>query len=70
MKTIGLIGGMSWESSLEYYRIINETVKENLGGLHLPRKSLKGSGEPMMTNFRVTNENRLVTNPHSSGMQK
>jgi aspartate racemase len=34
MKTIGLIGGMSWESSLEYYRIINETVKELLGGLH------------------------------------
>ncbi|MFX0185865.1 MAG: aspartate/glutamate racemase family protein [Candidatus Hodarchaeota archaeon] len=34
MKTIGLIGGMSWESSIEYYRIINETVKENLGGLH------------------------------------
>jgi aspartate racemase len=34
MKTIGLIGGMSWESSLEYYRIINETVKERLGGLH------------------------------------
>ena len=34
MKTIGLIGGMSWESSLEYYRIINETVKEKLGGLH------------------------------------
>jgi len=34
MKTIGLIGGMSWESSLEYYRIINEKVKEELGGLH------------------------------------
>jgi aspartate racemase len=34
MKTIGLIGGMSWESSLEYYRIINETVKNNLGGFH------------------------------------
>lgn len=34
MKTIGLIGGMSWESSLEYYRIINETVKARLGGLH------------------------------------
>lgn len=34
MKTIGLIGGMSWESSLEYYRIINETVKRKLGGLH------------------------------------
>jgi len=34
MKTIGMIGGMSWESSLEYYRIINEEVKERLGGLH------------------------------------
>jgi len=34
LKVIGLIGGMSWESSLEYYRIINETVKERLGGLH------------------------------------
>jgi aspartate racemase len=34
VKTIGLIGGMSWESSIEYYRIINETVREKLGGLH------------------------------------
>ncbi|AGA68345.1 aspartate racemase [Desulfitobacterium dichloroeliminans LMG P-21439] len=34
MKTIGLIGGMSWESSAEYYRIINEEVKQRLGGLH------------------------------------
>ncbi len=34
MKIIGLIGGMSWESSQEYYRIINETVKEMLGGFH------------------------------------
>lgn len=34
MKTIGLIGGMSWESSVTYYQIINETVKEKLGGLH------------------------------------
>lgn len=34
MKTIGLIGGMSWESSIEYYRIINETVKAKMGGLH------------------------------------
>jgi aspartate racemase len=34
MKTIGLIGGMSWESSIEYYRIINETIREALGGLH------------------------------------
>lgn len=34
MNTIGLIGGMSWESSVEYYRIINEEVKKRLGGLH------------------------------------
>ena len=34
MKTIGLIGGMSWESTATYYKIINETVKEKLGGLH------------------------------------
>lgn len=34
MKTIGLIGGMSWESSAEYYRILNELVKAQLGGLH------------------------------------
>ena len=34
MKTIGLIGGMSWESSVEYYRIINEATRDALGGLH------------------------------------
>lgn len=34
MKTIGLIGGMSWESSLEYYRIMNEKVRDELGELH------------------------------------
>lgn len=34
MKIIGLIGGMSWESTAEYYRIINETIKRQLGGLH------------------------------------
>lgn len=34
MKTIGLIGGMSWESTVTYYQVINETIKEELGGLH------------------------------------
>jgi len=34
MKTIGLLGGMSWESSIGYYRAINEGVKKSLGGLH------------------------------------
>lgn len=34
MKTIGLIGGMSWESTVTYYQVINETVRNRLGGLH------------------------------------
>lgn len=34
MKTIGLIGGMSWESTVEYYRIINQEVGRRLGGFH------------------------------------
>ena len=37
MKVIGLIGGMSWESTVPYYRIVNETVKQRLGGLHSAR---------------------------------
>ena len=37
MKTIGMIGGMSWESTVPYYRIINETVRDKLGGLHSAR---------------------------------
>ena len=34
MKTIGMIGGMSWESSAEYYRVLNTRTRERLGGLH------------------------------------
>jgi aspartate racemase len=34
MKTIGMIGGMSWESSIEYYRLTNQAVRERLGGVH------------------------------------
>lgn len=37
MKTLGLIGGMSWESTVPYYRLINEGVKQRLGGLHSAR---------------------------------
>ncbi|MDR0184483.1 aspartate/glutamate racemase family protein [Lysobacter arvi] len=37
MRTLGLIGGMSWESTVPYYRTINQTVKEQLGGLHSAR---------------------------------
>jgi aspartate racemase len=34
MKRIGLLGGMSWESSIEYYRLVNEMTRDRLGGLH------------------------------------
>ena len=34
MKRIGLLGGMSWESSVEYYRFVNQAVRDRLGGLH------------------------------------
>jgi aspartate racemase len=37
MRVIGLLGGMSWESTMPYYRVINETVRERLGGLHSAR---------------------------------
>ena len=37
MKTMGLIGGLSWESSIEYYRLVNEGVRARLGGLHSAR---------------------------------
>lgn len=34
MRTIGMLGGMSWKSSIEYYRIVNEAVRDRLGGTH------------------------------------
>ena len=34
MKTIGVIGGMSWESTVSYYQVLNETIRDHLGGLH------------------------------------
>jgi len=37
MKTVGIIGGLSWESTLPYYRLINEGVRDRLGGLHSAR---------------------------------
>jgi len=40
MKTIGLLGGMSWESTELYYRLINEGIKAQLGGLHSARISM------------------------------
>ncbi len=40
MKTIGLLGGMSWESTQTYYQLINEGIKKKLGGLHSAKIAL------------------------------
>ena len=42
MKTLGLIGGMSWESTATYYRLLNEHAKAALGGLHSARLEARG----------------------------
>jgi aspartate racemase len=56
VKTIGLIAGMSWESSIEYYRIINETAKAKLGGLHSAKSIMYsvdfGEIEPLQSQGR------------------
>ena len=46
MKRIGLLGGMSWESTIEYYRLVNELVAERLGGLHSADCILRSSTSP------------------------
>ncbi|WP_017753985.1 aspartate/glutamate racemase family protein [Calidifontibacillus oryziterrae] len=56
MKTIGLIGGMSWESSVEYYRIINEEVKNRLGGLHSAKCLLYSVDFAEVEHFQATGE--------------
>jgi aspartate/glutamate racemase len=61
MKTIGLIGGMSWESSLEYYRIINETTKERHDDHS--REACCGSGVEGIRVFSTDgNDRRQMTN--------
>jgi aspartate racemase len=56
MNTIGLIGGMSWESTVEYYRIINQEVSRRLGGLHSAKILMYsvdfGQLEPLMREGR------------------
>lgn len=71
MKRIGLLGGMSWESSLDYYRIMNEFVRLELGGAHSANcllysfdfqviKELQHSGEwEVLTNLMVKEANNL-----------
>lgn len=56
MKTIGLIGGMSWESSVEYYRILNEEVRNRLGGLHSAKCILFSVDFNEIEHYQVTGD--------------
>ena len=56
MKTIGLLGGMSWESTTDYYRTINTGVKEKLGGLHSAQIALYSIDFGTMEKFQQKND--------------
>ncbi|NMB59948.1 MAG: aspartate/glutamate racemase family protein [Chloroflexi bacterium] len=55
MKTIGLLGGMSWQSTVEYYRIINEEVANRLGGLHSAKLVMSSIDFAEMEELQHTN---------------
>jgi aspartate/glutamate racemase len=46
VRTIGLLGGMSWESSIEYYRFVNERARDRLGGLPSRSEAIAHSDSP------------------------
>ena len=56
MKTIGLLGGMSWESTVHYYQIINEEVKNKLGGLHSAKIILYSVEFAEIENYQSSNQ--------------
>jgi len=73
MKTIGLVGGMSWESSAHYYRLLNEAVKARLGGLHSARCILAsvdfGEIEPLQRAGRWEELGRIL-NRSALGLER
>src|SRR5665811_2014250 len=56
MKTIGLIGGMSWESTITYYQIINTLVREKFGGFHSAKIILFSVDFAEIEHFQTTNQ--------------
>ncbi|MCD4682378.1 MAG: aspartate/glutamate racemase family protein [Bacteroidales bacterium] len=65
MKTIGLIGGISWESTAEYYRILNQEINQRLGGRHSARIRMYSFDFDEIYNFNQKNDfdsirNRLI----------
>ena len=62
MKTIGLIGGMSWESSIEYYRIINTATRDTLGGLHSAKSIMYSVDFAEMETFQAAGQWEAAAN--------
>ncbi|HMN11639.1 MAG TPA: aspartate/glutamate racemase family protein [Bellilinea sp.] len=60
MKTIGLLGGLTWESTLEYYRLINEHVRDTLGGLHSAKLLLYSLDFAEIEHLQQTNEREKI----------
>ncbi len=56
MKTIGLLGGMSWESTVLYYQLLNEGVRERIGGLHSAKILLHSVDFAEIEQFQVNNQ--------------
>ena len=56
MRMIGMLGGMSWESSAQYYRLVNELARERLGGLHSARLVLVSADFAEIERFQVTGQ--------------
>src|SRR5580700_5560407 len=56
MRVIGMLGGMSWESSAQYYRLVNELTRERLGGLHSARLVLVSVDFAEIEQLQVTGQ--------------
>ena len=56
MRTIGVLGGMSWQSTAQYYRLLNELVAERLGGLHSAELALRSVDFARIEALQVTGE--------------
>lgn len=73
MKTIGLLGGMSWESTILYYQLLNEGVRERLGGLHSARILMNSVDFAEIEQFQVNGqwqEAGSLLGQHAAGLQQ
>ncbi len=73
MKTIGLLGGMSWESTILYYQLLNEGVRERLGGLHSAKILMNSVDFAQIEQLQVNGQWReagTLLAGHAAGLQQ